>query len=324
MIFHTPNETVATSGPVGYLWMSSGSRLGMFYDVRNSNLGIGSTNPSNRLEVFGGSIVHKNSSTFAGGAFSMGNGNFLTIEAFNSNNTSKLPVTLNAYGGQVGIGTTNPGAPLMIYNANSTGNDPRASHLDCFNPTNTAGQNSIISNRIGGSSAGVVYYSMDVAGFAGFSMGMQASSSRLSFRNAWNFLAGGAEVMSLYGSGYSIGLPKYNGSSTTFQGVGMYTSDGFDAAGTTHPIPLTPNSGAGDNFAGVLYVVGKNPNGSSGKAGLIVVNVIKRAGFNIFVGTPTYASAGMTTWSITTGSTATITVTSDSDVRVAWQYFVGV
>lgn len=38
----------------------------------------------------------------------MSNGEFLTIEAFNSGNTSKLPVTLNAYGGNVGIGTTSP------------------------------------------------------------------------------------------------------------------------------------------------------------------------------------------------------------------------
>ena len=38
----------------------------------------------------------------------MGNGEFLTIEAFNSGNTSKLPITLGAYGGNVGIGLTNP------------------------------------------------------------------------------------------------------------------------------------------------------------------------------------------------------------------------
>jgi hypothetical protein len=53
MIFHTPNESVATAGPVGFLWMSSGSRLGMFYDARNSRLGIGTTSPAYTLDVSG-------------------------------------------------------------------------------------------------------------------------------------------------------------------------------------------------------------------------------------------------------------------------------
>lgn len=53
MVFHTPNELVATTGPVGFLWMSSSSRIGMFYDTRNTRLGIGTTNPTNSLHVVG-------------------------------------------------------------------------------------------------------------------------------------------------------------------------------------------------------------------------------------------------------------------------------
>ena len=53
MIFHTPNEGVATTGPVGFLWLSSSSRIGMFYDVRNSRLGIGITNPAATLDIVG-------------------------------------------------------------------------------------------------------------------------------------------------------------------------------------------------------------------------------------------------------------------------------
>jgi hypothetical protein len=109
--------------------------------------------------------------------------------------------------GRIGINTTNPGAPLHIYNANSTGNDPTASHLDCFNPTNSAGQSSIISSRIGGLLAGNTYYSMDVSGNWGFSMGMAAATGRLQFRNAWNFT--GTEVMTLANAG-NVGIGSTN------------------------------------------------------------------------------------------------------------------
>ena len=77
--------------------------------IRDSpNVGIGTTNPYGKLEVLGGSIYSSNTTTLSHGALSMGNGEFLTIEAFNSGNTSKLPITLGAYGGNVGIGLTNP------------------------------------------------------------------------------------------------------------------------------------------------------------------------------------------------------------------------
>jgi hypothetical protein len=62
MIFHTTNDTVSTTGPVGFLWMSSSSRLAMFYDTRNSRLGIGTTNPTSNLQVNGS--LSKTSGTF--------------------------------------------------------------------------------------------------------------------------------------------------------------------------------------------------------------------------------------------------------------------
>jgi hypothetical protein len=370
MIFHTPNETVATSSPVGYLWMSSGSRPGMFYNVNNSRLGIGTTNPIAPLHVYGDvpninlsravpgvSLLYQDNGMLGfnyGGGFGAGTRDSFRISAvpvnrdggggpyfdygaqadlvferkfnnlFSGGGADQIYTEVMRIRGSancVGIGTNYPEAPLAIMNSSTTG-DPRYSMLDCYNPANTANQNSIISNRIGGNLAGNVFYSMDVAGSYGFSMGMQANSSRLSFRNSWAFVE--SEVMSLFLNGYSIGLPKYKGNGSTVNGVGMYTSAGFDAAGTTHTISLIPNSPFGDNYAGRLYVVGKNTNAGSGKVGIILVTVIKRAGFNFGVGTPTYASGGMTTWAILTGSQASIVVNTDSDVRIAWQFFVGI
>jgi cyanophycinase-like exopeptidase len=54
MVFHSVNENSATTGPVGFLWASSSSRLGMFYDTRNSRLGIGTASPAVALDVYTG------------------------------------------------------------------------------------------------------------------------------------------------------------------------------------------------------------------------------------------------------------------------------
>jgi hypothetical protein len=227
-------------------------------------------------------------------------------------------------GGYVAIGTTDRtlvSAPLTIYNA-STGNDPSNSQLYVYNPTNGANQSSIISCRIAGSASGSAYYSLDVNGSYGFSMGMAGNSSRLQFRNAWNFT--GSEVMSLYGSGYSIGLPKYTGSPTTVSGFGMYTSDGFDAAGTTHTLSITPGS-ISDNYSGLLFMVGKNTvTTTSSKVGFYAVIVHKRWGFNASLGTVLVNStSNMSVWGVSTSASA-FTANTDSDVRVAWQFFVGI
>jgi hypothetical protein len=50
-------------------------------------------------------------------AMTSGNGSFGSIESFNSGNTAKLPVALNAYGGNVGIGITNPSHTLQVAGA---------------------------------------------------------------------------------------------------------------------------------------------------------------------------------------------------------------
>jgi hypothetical protein len=89
--------------------------------------------------------------------------------------------------GNVGIGTTNPLAKLHIVNSSTATNpDSGVTGLYVYNPTNTAGQNSVITNRIGGSTAGSVIYGFDVSAAYGYSIKMNGNSSALRFNNGWN------------------------------------------------------------------------------------------------------------------------------------------
>lgn len=78
-------------------------------------VGIGTTNPYSysKLDVYG-AISTSNVTTSSHGFITQGNGEFLSIEAYNSGNTGKLPVALCAYGGNVGIGLTGPSYQLDL------------------------------------------------------------------------------------------------------------------------------------------------------------------------------------------------------------------
>ncbi len=63
--------------------------------------------------------------------------------------------------GNVGINTTSPQSKLHIVNSSTALNpDVGITGIYVFNPTNSANHHSVITNRIGGSSAGRVMYNM--------------------------------------------------------------------------------------------------------------------------------------------------------------------
>ena len=150
-LFHTTNETVSTAGPTGFLWASSGSRLSMFYDTKNSRLGIGTTNPATALDVSGGTIAgtagnttwriqpqYVNSSpypsqvriangwnpvagtgevNYAGVGINLNSSQgFSQVEFYTSttNNAAPTQRMVIAGGGNVGIGTPSPGSALQV------------------------------------------------------------------------------------------------------------------------------------------------------------------------------------------------------------------
>jgi len=86
--------------------------------------------------------------------------------------TDRLRITSS---GNVGIGTSSPGAPLEIRSSGSA--NPFDNGLLVYNTAESSNQDSIITLRVGGSNAGDPFISFDVAGEAGWAFGMDNNDS---------------------------------------------------------------------------------------------------------------------------------------------------
>ncbi len=110
-------------------------------------------------------------------------------------------------------GTTSPTSKLHINHITTT-NDPSLGGLYLYNPTNSGGQNSFITNRIGGSLTGKVVYSFDVNGTYGYSIKMNENSSALRFNNDW--AGSGTDNMIINNNGY-IAIGAVSGSTPAYR-----------------------------------------------------------------------------------------------------------
>jgi hypothetical protein len=120
--------------------------------------------------------------------------------------TSRLTIT---EAGNVGIGSNDPSnAKLYIVNSSTAANHQAGTiGLWVHNPTNTSGQNSVICNKIGGSSAGKVIYSWDVSTSWGCSIvinGNDATNRLMRFNDAWD--GSGNDRMVINNANGNIGI----------------------------------------------------------------------------------------------------------------------
>jgi len=106
---------------------------------------------------------------------------------FGTNGTSSMILNSD---GKLGLGTSNPGTSLHIENGNTFGNPGSTSSPSIYlyntnNASSTA--NSNVSVRTAGTGSGKPFYSLDVNGAFGYSMGINNPTDQMILNTSWDF-----------------------------------------------------------------------------------------------------------------------------------------
>lgn len=188
----------------GYYGCALRSGLGYMVVAENGNVGIGTTDPKTQLSIardiayadrasnpFKAQTTIKSLTNgqrlYLGAYYTGGEGSCSVIQSsdFYSELDHGAHLLINPLGGNVGIGT-DPSAPLHI--KSSGGSNPSTNGLYVYNTDNTAGQDSIVSIRVGGSSAGDAYTSYDIANEYGWTTGLRNSDNSYIISKGWSSL----------------------------------------------------------------------------------------------------------------------------------------
>ena len=154
--------------------------------------------------------------------------------------------------GNMGVGTNNPSAPLHIKASSNT--QPHENGVYIYNETNSANQHAILALRVAGTSSGDPYISFDIAGEAGWSLGLDNSdSNKFKIGSGWNSLTSSTKLTIHTNGNVSIG-----GTSSTYnaklwvQGTGPNSLHVY--YGYLNKSDSTP-TGDG-NWNGAVYSIG--------------------------------------------------------------------
>lgn len=85
-----------------------------FWDNSGKFLGVNDNSPISAITVNNGNILIRSNTTTAAVLLTAVNGNYGSISAVNNTNTATRNLVINQFGGNVGIGATNPQALLQI------------------------------------------------------------------------------------------------------------------------------------------------------------------------------------------------------------------
>jgi hypothetical protein len=198
-------------------WISSNNIL--FY-IAGSNVGIGTINPVDELHLHNTRTFQSVGIRLTDATTGATSNDGILIEKdtssnlklwnyenahiiFGTSNQEKMRILAN---GNIGIGTNNASAPLTIY-TNATSITPSNNALYVYNPNNTANNCSVISARIGGSSANKALYSLDVNGLYGWSMYINGADTTDKYLRLNNSLDGtGTDRFIIRGSDGNVGI----------------------------------------------------------------------------------------------------------------------
>lgn len=165
-------------------------------------------------------------------AIKLGNGNVYTPD---------VTVMTMRGNGNVGIGTTAPGSKLHIEVPADKNDNPADNGIYVYNSGN-AGDNddAIITARVNGANAGDPFFSMDVNGVIGWSMGLDNSDGdKFKIANTWND-PGTATRLTIDGSGnVGIGTTVPRGTldiNGNFYGNGFFAVPGFSDASASFDV----------------------------------------------------------------------------------------
>ena len=136
------------------------------------------------------------------------------LMAFGTNGTNKMFLTSD---GKLGLGTSTPGTSLHIENGNTFGSPSSSTSPSIYvynnnNASSTA--NSTISVRTAGTGSGKPYYSLDVNGFYGYSLGINNPTDQLIINASWDFnttATNNAIIINRTGQ-TRVAIPYYGGS----------------------------------------------------------------------------------------------------------------
>lgn len=137
--------------------------------------------------------------------------------AFGTNGTNRMFLSSD---GKFGLGTSTPGTSLHIENGNTFGSPANTSSPSIYvmNTNNaSSAANATIAVRTAGTGGGKPYYSWDIAGAFGFSIGVNNPSDQLIINTSWDFNTVSANnAIMINRSGRSrVMIPEQGGSVAT-------------------------------------------------------------------------------------------------------------
>jgi hypothetical protein len=173
--------------------------------VDGGNVGIGVPNPTSPLHVngtvtagtFSGSganLTNLNASNLSSGT--VGDARLTSNVALLNRSPQTFSGAINSFSGNVGIGTTTPGAPLSVRATSNT--SPSTNGLFVSNPTNSANNHAILGLSTQGA-AGNPMLAFDIVANAGYTIGIDNADDRLKISRDWGAFTN--TMMTFTGSG---------------------------------------------------------------------------------------------------------------------------